>query len=222
MGITKATETKSVTVNIFFKVEILLCWLLCIFSRATNKWKQMNRKIGIRGNALEINGYVRSDAPEVLFEHSEDHPCPGPPVPFVLFQQKGKLGSLLQVLESGVANWCCDAELERSVLKHSIYVLMDYELYQSNKKPNYCKNVKGSLVILSFFLLSILEKLLPFHDVLMSCKYCLNLFYSWFFALFVTERQSAASFSYPQLVPVFLIGARINGAHGTIQSGVRK
>src|SRR3990167_4685607 len=30
----------------------------------------MNRKIGIRGNALEINGYVRSDAPEVLFEHS--------------------------------------------------------------------------------------------------------------------------------------------------------
>src|SRR3990167_2320890 len=30
----------------------------------------MNRKIGIRGNALEINGYVRSNAPEVLFEHS--------------------------------------------------------------------------------------------------------------------------------------------------------
>ena len=57
---------------------------------------KMNRKIGIRGNALEINRYVRSDAPEVLFEHSEDCPCPGPPVPFVLFQQKGKLGSLFK------------------------------------------------------------------------------------------------------------------------------
>src|SRR3990167_8486815 len=53
---------------------------------------KMNRKIGIRGNALEINGYVSSDAPEVLFEHSEDCPCP--PVPSVLFQQKGKLGQV--------------------------------------------------------------------------------------------------------------------------------
>ena len=45
-----------------------------------------------------------------------------------------------------VANWCCGAELERSAVKHSIYVLMDYEpkwsalcgaLYHSTKKPNY-------------------------------------------------------------------------------------
>src|SRR3990167_11414576 len=168
----------------------------------------MNRKIGIRGNALEINGYVRSDAPEVLFEHSEDHPCPGPPVPFVLFQQKGKLGSLLQGLESGVANWCCDAELERSVLKHSIYVLMDYELYHSTKKPNYCKNVKGSLEILPFFLLSILEKLLPFHDVL--CKNCLNLYFFLIFLLFLSLKGKVQ-----QAFPIlnfyqFLIGARIN------------
>ena len=56
----------------------------------------MNRKNGIRGNALEINGCVRSDAPEVLSEHSEDFLCPGPPVPSVLFQQKGKLGSLFK------------------------------------------------------------------------------------------------------------------------------